>query len=182
MTVKRKIILKKISFFVLLFCLLGVIGAIFFFSSQSGSQSVALSDKVALFLFGIFKIQVPSGKSPSQIPFLWGLTVRKCAHIFFFLVLGFVSFFFYACIFHLNKNSSLADILFVGLAAFATCILCACVDELHQSFVADRTASLNDVGIDAMGLTCSTWICTIVIALIHSVKRAVYTKHHVAVS
>lgn len=177
----KKKIVCKILFWCLFVAVLAMLGVIFFFSSQDGSETIALSDKVAKVVFDIFDIKVPSGKSPSSYPIVGNFSIRKCAHIFLFFVLGLVTFWFYCFLFKLQKYSSLADIIFVGLASFATCILCACFDELHQSFVDGRTASLNDVGIDAIGLTISTWSSTLLLVVIYAIKRVVLIKRKIAV-
>jgi VanZ family protein len=45
------------------------------------------------------------------------------------------------------------------ILALGACLLYALSDEFHQSFVAGRSATLTDVGIDMLGSTFSLWLC-----------------------
>lgn len=54
----------------------------------------------------------------------------------------------YAILYALARNAFRRG----GLVEFVFCVLYACSDEFHQSFVPGRSASLWDVGIDSIGM------------------------------
>ena len=74
------------------------------------------------------------------------LVVRKCAH--------------------LTEYAILAALLFRALRMFGVALLVAAVyaalDEFHQSFVASRTASPWDVGVDCVGAALGLVICSLI--------------------
>lgn len=98
-------------------------GLIFYFSSQNGEQSTMTSAWFLQFLpFSMF-------------------VVRKLAHFTIYALLGFNTFYMY-------KGYGLKK---YGLFAFITCVLYACSDEWHQSFVSGRSPQIRDVCIDSLG-------------------------------
>lgn len=48
-----------------------------------------------------------------------------------------------------------------ALYSFLVLVLIAATDEYHQSFVADRTSSIVDVGIDSIGGVFALLVCTL---------------------
>lgn len=120
---------------------LGIMGLIFWFSSQPGTQSAAISGQVAG--------HVQQGAAQWIVPGWFSANlqanVRKWAHVYIYCALGasmmvtvrqFVA--------GATRRSQ------VGLAVLA-CLLYAASDELHQYFVPGRAMLLTDVGVDAMG-------------------------------
>ncbi len=71
--------------------------------------------------------------------------VRKLAHVTEYFVLGVLLFRAF------RAGSGGRRWLRWALSALAVVMLYAAVDELHQYFVSTRTASLADVGLDALG-------------------------------
>lgn len=67
------------------------------------------------------------------------ITSRKIAH---FLEYGILSLLWHRAL--LGKSRTLLSIAFS--------VFWACVDEYHQSFIPNRTASIEDVGIDSLGI------------------------------
>ncbi len=100
---------------------IGLMIAIFLFSSQPGDESSSASFFLARFLVPLF------GTDLAQ------LIVRKGAHFTIYMV--------YPC-FDDRKKFWLA---------FLVCVLYACSDEVHQLFVAGRSGRLLDVLIDSLG-------------------------------
>jgi len=68
--------------------------------------------------------------------------VRKLAHFVEYLVLGVLLY---------RALDGTAFERRIALRALALATLCAAADELHQAFVADRTAAVRDCLIDATG-------------------------------
>jgi VanZ family protein len=81
---------------------------------------------------------------PNQIDMLHEL-IRKSAHITEYFILG--SLLFYA----FRSGSKQKWCLRWTMYAIIGVVLYAASDEYHQSFVASRTASIIDVGIDSAG-------------------------------
>jgi len=85
----------------------------------------------------------------SGLPWPYDFILRKGAHITEFAIL----FLLFLRAFG-SHNFSNKKALFW---AFALAILYAISDEFHQSFVAQRVASLSDVAIDSFGVLLLTW-------------------------
>ncbi len=96
---------------------------IFYFSSQNAEQSTQTSAWFLQFL-----------------PFSMHI-VRKLAHFTIYAMLGFNTFYMY-------KNYGVKH---SALYALVTCILYACSDEWHQSFVSGRSTQITDICIDTCG-------------------------------
>lgn len=96
---------------------------IFYFSSQNAEQSTQTSAWFLQFL-----------------PFSMH-TVRKLAHFTIYALLGFNTYNMYKS--YKIKHSA--------IFALITCMLYACSDEWHQSFVSGRSPQMTDVGIDTCG-------------------------------
>jgi VanZ family protein len=80
--------------------------------------------------------------------------LRKIGHLIEYAILA--AFLWRA----LRNGSSLRakmSTLFVGV--WFTCAIIAATDEFHQSFIASRTASLNDVFTDSLGAAIGLAIC-----------------------
>lgn len=86
--------------------------------------------------------------------------IRKFAHVVEYFILGLLLFRAY------RTNSSQIWSAKWTIGAIIAVALCAIGDELHQSFVPSRTASIVDVGIDTAGgilsqiavmLQCKIW-------------------------
>ncbi len=96
---------------------------IFYFSSQNAEQSTQTSAWFLQFL-----------------PFSMHI-VRKLAHFTIYAMLGFNTFYMY------RKYG----VKHYALYALVTCILYACSDEWHQSFVSGRSPQITDICIDTCG-------------------------------
>ena len=129
--------------------MLTVMVGIFLFSGQQGEVSAGVSNGVGEWLLGILGIGIPPGMSASNVPILFGLTIRKLAHIFLYFLLGGTSFLFAATL--SVKTVAKVRPAVSGGIAFVISLLYACLDEVHQSFVPGRAAQIQDVGVDAIG-------------------------------
>ena len=129
--------------------MLAVMVGIFLFSGQQGEASAGVSNGVGEWLLGILGIEILPGMSASNVPILFGLTIRKFAHIFLYFLLGGTSFLFAATL--PVKTVAKVRPAVSGGIAFVISLLYACLDEVHQSFVPGRAAQIQDVGVDAIG-------------------------------
>ena len=134
-----------------------VMVGIFLFSGQQGEASAGVSNGVGEWLLGILGIEIPPGMSASDVPILFGLTIRKLAHIFLYFLLGGTSFLFAATL--PVKTAAKAKPAVSGGIALVVSLLYACLDEVHQSFVPGRAAQLQDVGADAIGFVLAIALC-----------------------
>ena len=137
--------------------MLAVMVGIFLFSGQQGEASAGVSNGVGEWLLGVLGIEIPPGMSASNVPILFGLTIRKLAHIFLYFLLGGTSFLFAATL--PVKTAAKAKPAVSGGIAFVISLLYACLDEVHQSFVPGRAAQLRDVGVDAIGFCLAIVLC-----------------------
>lgn len=121
---------------------LGVMALIFYFSSQPGSQSGALSEQV------LDRMQ-QSGTADVFIPEWFSgnvqANVRKWAHVYIYAVLG-ASMMATAVTWRWSKG-----LPWCGILAVLACTAFAVSDEVHQFFVPGRAMLATDVGVDALG-------------------------------
>ena len=137
--------------------MLTVMVGIFLFSGQPGEASAGVSNGVGEWLLGILGIEIPPGMSASNVPIVFGLTIRKLAHIFLYLLLGGTSFLFAATL-PVKTAAKVRPAISGGLALVIS-LLYACLDEIHQSFVPGRAAQIQDVGVDVIGFCLAIVLC-----------------------
>lgn len=106
---------------------------IFWFSHKAAVQSQAQSD---FFLFLLFFLKEDTAR----------FMIRKLAHFSIYTLLG-------ICVFSSFSNPKRA---FPG--SFLICVLYACSDEFHQSFIPGRSCQTGDVLIDTCGACLGMFI------------------------
>lgn len=139
--------------------MLTVMIMIFVFSSQNGEASSEQSNFIGELIVNALGIEVPDGKTASDVYIIFGFNIRNCAHIFLYAMLGLTSFLFAASLFRLKDKRKGFGLLYIALSALAISFVYACLDELHQYFIGGRTASWRDIGIDAIGFTLLIGLC-----------------------
>ena len=136
-------ILKPLSFLPAL-CMMYLI---FSFSAQTGTESGSLSYQVSKLLVLAYNKILFKGYDNMTLNELIVLIhpyVRKLAHVTeYFLLAASVSLPLYV-----YRHRGIALTLVAGVF----CILFACLDEYHQSFISGRVSSLKDVYIDCIGI------------------------------
>lgn len=137
--------------------MLAVMVGIFLFSGRQGEASAGVSNGVGEWLLGVLGIDIPPGMSASNVPIIFGLTIRKIAHIFLYFLLGGTSFLFAATL-PVKVAAKVRPAVSGGLALVIS-LLYACLDEVHQSFVPGRAAQIQDVGVDAIGFCLAIALC-----------------------
>lgn len=158
--------------------MLAVMVWIFLFSGQQGEASAGVSNGVGEWLLGVLGIEIPPGMSASNVPILFGLTIRKLAHIFLYFLLGGTSFLFAATL--PVKTAAKAKPAVSGGIALVISLLYAGLDEVHQAFVPGRAAQLQDVGVDAIGFCLAIVLCmaaTYIVLAARAKKQENFSKN-----
>lgn len=164
--------MKRTLFRITMLILLGLTFiSIFNFSNQDGKASSGLSKKVARKIVEVFPYTKNlSEKTKNKIVEKTQPIIRKGAHLSIYTLVGiFIMSFISTYKIHL-KYKFLISIL-VGL-------IYASSDEIHQSFIPGRTASIIDVGIDTSGVLIGIMLVLIIISVYKSLteKKAIDTK------
>ena len=121
---------------------------IFFFSAQNGNESSGTSERILLFLCGLWNY-APSPDTKELLTLL----IRKGAHMTEFGIL--------ALLFLGTLRSGTGKNTWHYPASFAASSLYAVTDELHQLFVSDRAGRATDWLIDSAGAViflCIGWL------------------------
>ncbi len=151
--------MKRTLFRITMLILLGLTFiSIFNFSNQDGKASSGLSKKVARKIVDVFPYTKNlSEKTKNKIVEKTQPIIRKGAHLSIYTLVGiFIMSFISTYKIHL-KYKFLISIL-VGLVYASS-------DEIHQSFIPGRTASIIDVGIDTLGVTLGIILVLIIISV-----------------
>lgn len=157
--------MKRIFRIITIILLILTFIAIFNFSNQDGKASSGLSRKVARKIVDVFPYTKNlSEKTKNKIVEKTQPIIRKGAHLSIYTLVGiFIMSFISTYKIHL-KYKFLISIL-VGLVYASS-------DEIHQSFIPGRTASIIDVGIDTVGV----FLGIILVLIIISVYKALTEK------
>ena len=127
--------MKKIFKFILvILCML----TIFFFSSDTGDESSKKSGFFVAIVQDIIGNKLDE-KDTETVTFI----VRKTAHFTIYFLLGFLLINLFREYFVIDKKMFFILILL--------CMFYACSDEIHQSFVLNRTGKIEDVFLDTVG-------------------------------
>ena len=112
----------------------------FIFWMSTGTFS---AENTSLIVEPLLRFLMPS-ISPEQIQLVHGF-IRKSGHVTEYFILGILLFRAF------RRDSRELHGLRWALSSLVIVLLYAASDEFHQSFVSTRTASLFDVGFDALG-------------------------------
>ena len=126
-----------------------IMAVIFYFSSQTGVESEQVSGAIMLKFKEILLRIIGTGEIQSRIYEELEFVIRKSAHVFLYLFLG---FFVAATLtnYGINKNLVLITLIF--------CFLYASADEIHQHFVDGRSGEFTDVLLDTAGSSIGLYI------------------------
>lgn len=151
--------LKNISHQKLWFCLMiAVMIGIFYFSSQDGETSSQMSSRVAALLAFL---HIDWLITPDMVHGI-SVSVRKWAHIYIYLALGFTSSMWTGTFVSRVWKQA-------GLAALISCLYSA-TDEFHQSFVPGRCGTWRDMIYDGSGWSVGILLSLVVIAIMTHMK------------
>lgn len=148
---------------------LAVMAAIFFFSSQSGEASGALSDRITAAVISVVCPGYDALDAAGQALVFGRVSylVRKSAHFSEFAALGFF------LLGHIRALGTKASLRRPALWALAVGVLYAVSDELHQGFVSGRSPGLVDVVIDSAGVCCGVLVMALLLSLFRRRKAKI---------
>lgn len=156
-----KYIVKK---YISLFMVILWMGTIFIFSSQNGSESTGTSNIV---VDGIMEVISNTGlihkEDMETVRETVQFTVRKLAH-FSIYMLGGILIYNYMARTNLVRRKALISFVIGAMYAVS--------DELHQFFIAGRSAEIRDVFIDSTGVL----VGVLIIIAIKAVPRKCINK------
>ena len=136
---------KNIERIILLILLLGTFSIIFGFSSQDGEKSESISKKITEEIVKrIPQIQEKEQDERELITQRTEKVIRKLAHFSIYTVVGILLMALISTYQIKERNKTIISII-IG-------IIYACSDEIHQSFVPERSPMITDVMIDTMGV------------------------------
>lgn len=143
---KEKIITKKnIKRIILMILLIALFAIIFAFSNQNGENSTKVSKGITEGVTkNIQKIQQLEEKQKQTVLLNIEVGIRKLAHFSLYTFVGLLLISLMAT-FNLKLKNKILCSLSIGMAY-------AILDEIHQLFIAERTAQIMDVMIDTLGV------------------------------
>ena len=145
--------------------------SIFNFSNQDGQTSGGLSRKVARKMVDVFPYTKNlKEEAKNKIVEKSQPIIRKGAHLSIYTLVGILIMSFISTYKIHLKYKFLISILVGWIYASS--------DEIHQSFIPDRTASIIDVGIDTSGVLIGIMLVLIIISVYKSLteKKSIDTK------
>lgn len=146
-----------------------VAGMIFWFSAQDGATSGQLSGGITEKVVEVVEPDYDSLPEPEQQTLFDAVqfAVRKSAHFSEYALLGFLLRLLCAS-YALRRGGLVAWLCGTGYAA---------TDELHQWFVAARSAMWQDVCLDSSGVLAGVLLATGILALIAYRRNRRRTSH-----
>lgn len=138
---------------------------IFFFSSQSGSESSGLSNKITSVVIKIFvpKYNTYSLEEKDYIFSNFSYFIRKCAHFFIYSILFLFS---YICFYMFFKKWYI-----INIGPLVISLIYAITDEIHQSFSINRGPAVKDVIIDFLGALMMLLLINVFLSLKRNFKK-----------
>lgn len=146
-----------------------VAGIIFWFSAQNGTASQQMSSGITEKVVEVVEPDYDSLPEPEQQTLFDAVqfAVRKSAHFSEYALLGFLLRLLCAS-YALRRGGLVAWLCGTGYAA---------TDELHQWFVAARSAMWQDVCLDSSGVLAGVLLATGILALIAYKRNRRRTSH-----
>ena len=138
---------------------IGIMIAVFLFSSQSGGDSNHLSKGILEQIFGFFNVNADPLKLDQ-----YNLVLRKIAHFSLYFLLGTGTMGFLLTTSLKVKYSFVLSLLF--------CVLFAATDELHQFLSGTRNGNPLDVLLDSSGALLSIFLLSFAV----KVKNRMITR------
>lgn len=136
-----------------------LVGVIFVFSYQPAEQPTIVSDAVA---HQVLPEEITESSNVSLLPLLFGLSIRKYAHIGLYFLLGAASYL------AVNRKKHIFIKLLIPIVA---CFIAVSFDEAHQMFIPGRTGKVEDIMIDSIEFTVSIALSLIVSRIFFKLKK-----------
>jgi len=128
---------------------------IFSFSSQAAEQTNQLSLKITQKIIDMNLLVLPDGVEPDAYLLLANRWIRKAAHFFLFMILGFLI--------SQVLNVWVKNRLYTSVVSLIISAAYAVSDEYHQMFVPGRNAAWKDVFIDTIGAVLGILLSLLII-------------------
>lgn len=149
---------------ILIILLIALFSTIFNFSGQDGEKSGSLSREITESVTkDIKKIQQLETNKKEEVLDAVEHFIRKLAHFSLYTLVGILAMSLMST-YHLKKIKKMGITLGIG-------VLYAISDEIHQSFIPDRTPLVGDVLIDSCGVMVGIGIVWISLILAEKIKR-----------
>ncbi|EMF0354336.1 TPA: VanZ family protein [Enterococcus faecium] len=136
-----------------------LVGMIFVFSYQPAEQPNIVSDAVA---HQVLSEEITESSNVSFLPPLFGLSIRKYAHIGLYFLLGAA---FYLAV---NRKKHIFIKLLIPMVA---CFIAVSFYEAHQMFLPDRTGKVEDIMIDSIEFIVSIALSLTVSRIFFELKK-----------
>ena len=155
---------KNILRTILMLLLLSTFFIIFGFSSQNGEKSGNISKKITEeIITRIPQIQEKEQNEREAISLRIEKVIRKIAHFSIYTAVGLLLMALIST-FEMKEKNRIIISLIIG-------IIYACSDEIHQSFVPERSPMITDVMIDTMGVMLGILLIMLGKAIIKKYKK-----------
>lgn len=155
---------KNILRAILMLLLLSTFFIIFGFSSQDGEKSGNISKKITEeIITRIPQIQEKEQNEREAITLRIEKVIRKIAHFSIYTAVGLLLMALIST-FEMKEKNRIIISLIIG-------IIYACSDEIHQSFVPERSPMITDVMIDTMGVMLGILLIMLGKAIIKKYKK-----------
>lgn len=149
---------------ILLLLLLGTFYIIFGFSSQDGEESGSISRNITETIASkISQIRELENGKREEVLYRMEKVIRKIAHFSIYTIVGILLMLLIST-YNLKEKYRVNISLIIG-------ILYASSDELHQKFIAGRSAKITDVMIDTLGVMVGITLIMIVKQVIQTIKK-----------
>lgn len=155
---------KNILRAILMLLLLSTFFIIFGFSSQDGEKSGSISKKITEeIITRIPQMQEKEQNEREAITLRIEKVIRKIAHFSIYTAVGLLLMALIST-FEMKEKNRIIISLIIG-------IIYACSDEIHQSFVPERSPMITDVMIDTMGVMLGILLIMLGKAIIKKYKK-----------
>ena len=155
---------KNILRAILMLLLLSTFFIIFGFSSQDGEKSGNISKKITEeIITRIPQIQEKEQNEREAITLRIEKVIRKIAHFSIYTAVGLLLMALLSTFEMKEKNRIIISLIIE--------IIYACSDEIHQSFVPERSPMITDVMIDTMGVMLGILLIMLGKAIIKKYKK-----------
>ena len=161
---KRKNIILNSIRIILIILLIIIFGIIFGFSSQNGEKSGGTSKKITIILTNNIKSiqEKPIEEKEIMIEKIESV-IRKIAHFSIYALVGFLLMSLVNT-YKIKEFDRLSISLIIG-------VIYAILDEIHQSFIPERSASIFDVILDGQGVLFGICIALLVKNFWDTIKK-----------
>ena len=141
---------------IIIILLMGIFYIIFGFSNQEGKESASISRQITESITkNIQSIQELEPSKKEEVLSRIEHYIRKLAHFSLYTVVGILSMSLMST-YNLKQSKRIITSLGIG-------IIYAISDEIHQSFIPDRSAQIGDVLIDTAGVITGIIIVILII-------------------